>query len=161
MSIVHQKLLPEWFLPGCAIFQNANDQSRNDGSPVTIAAFLSRRQHWFFKEGKQGRSLWVSLPTTLEMCSSNGCRSHLSVAKLYLTFATSGMVACQVPLSMGFSRQEYWSGLQFPSPGIFPDQGSDPHLLHWQMDSLPMSHQGSPSIGYSVSTVSWSGDHRH
>ena len=34
--------------------------------------------------------------------------------------------ARQAPLSMGFSRQEYWSGLSFPSPGIFPTQGSNP-----------------------------------
>ena len=120
MSIVHQKLLPEWFLPGRAIFQNANDQSRNDGSPVTTAAFLSRHQHWFIKEGKQGRGLWMSLPATLEMCASNGCPSHLSVAKLYLTFATSGMVAHQVPLSIGFSRQEYWVGCNFLLQGSSP-----------------------------------------
>ena len=45
-------------------------------------------------------------------------------------------VACQPPLSVGFSRQEYWSGLPFPSPAIFPTQGLDLHLLHWQVDSL-------------------------
>ena len=44
----------------------------------------------------------------------------------------------------GFSRQEYWNGLPFPSPGIFPTQGSNLHLLPWQADSLPLSHQGSP-----------------
>ena len=41
---------------------------------------------------------------------------------------------------MGFSRQEYWSGLPFPSPGSLPNQGSNPCLLHWQVDSLPLSH---------------------
>ena len=35
-------------------------------------------------------------------------------------------VACQVPLSLGFSRQEYWSGLPFPSPGDLPDPGIKP-----------------------------------
>ena len=43
--------------------------------------------------------------------------------------------AHQAPLSLGFSRQEHWSGLPFPFPGIFPTQGSNPHLLcllHWQ-----------------------------
>ena len=50
----------------------------------------------------------------------------------------------QAPLSMGFSRQEYWSGLPLPSPGDLPSQGSNPHLLHWQADSLPLSHQGIP-----------------
>ena len=39
-------------------------------------------------------------------------------------------VARQAPLSMGFSRQEYWSGLPFPSPGDHPDQGWNPGLLH-------------------------------
>ena len=41
-------------------------------------------------------------------------------------FATPGTVAYQAPQSMGFSRQEYWSGLPFPSPGDLPDQGIKP-----------------------------------
>ena len=45
---------------------------------------------------------------------------------------------------MGLSRQAYWSGLPFPSPGIFPTQGLNLCLLHWQADSLPVSQQGSP-----------------
>ena len=40
--------------------------------------------------------------------------------------ATAGTVACQAPLSMGFSRQEYWSGLPFPSPGDLSDPGIEP-----------------------------------
>ena len=43
----------------------------------------------------------------------------------------------QASLSMTLPRQEYWSGLPFSSPGIFPTQGSNPHLLHWQVDSIP------------------------
>ena len=39
---------------------------------------------------------------------------------------TPGTVACQAPLSMGFSRQEYWSGLPFPPPGDLPDPRIDP-----------------------------------
>ena len=38
-------------------------------------------------------------------------------------FATPWIVAYQAPLSMRFSRQEYWSGLSFPSPGVLPDPG--------------------------------------
>ena len=60
------------------------------------------------------------------------------------SFATPSAVAHQAPLSMGFPRQEYWSGLPFPSRGIFLTQGWNPHLLHWQGGSLPLSHQGSP-----------------
>ena len=44
-------------------------------------------------------------------------------------FATPWTVAYQAPLSMGFSRQEYWSGLPFPSPGDLPDPGIEPTSL--------------------------------
>ena len=43
------------------------------------------------------------------------------VTKLCLTLVTPWTIACQVPVSMGFSRQEYWNGLQFPSPEDLPD----------------------------------------
>ena len=46
---------------------------------------------------------------------------------------------------MGFPRKEYWSVLPLPSPGIFLTQGSNTCLLHWQVNSLPLSHLGSPS----------------
>ena len=52
-------------------------------------------------------------------------------------------VAHQAPLSIGFPRQEYWSGLPFLSPGDLPTQGLNPHLQHWQADSLPLSHRRS------------------
>ena len=50
---------------------------------------------------------------------------------------------------MGFSRQEYWSGLPFPTSGIFPTQGVNPrllHLRHWQVDSYPLHHHGVQSV---------------
>ena len=53
--------------------------------------------------------------------------------------------ACQAPLSMGFSRKEYWSGLPFPSPGDLPDPGIkfvSLRLLQWQADSLPLTPPG-------------------
>jgi len=45
---------------------------------------------------------------------------------------------------MEFPRQESGVGCNFLLQGIFPTQESKPHLLHWQADSLPLSHQGSP-----------------
>ena len=45
------------------------------------------------------------------------------------TLATPGTIACQAPLSMGFSRQQYWSGLPFPSPRDLPDPGIEPVSL--------------------------------
>ena len=48
--------------------------------------------------------------------------------------------------TMEFPRQEYWSGLPFLLQGIFPTQGLNPYLLHWKVDSLPLSHQGSREV---------------
>ena len=56
---------------------------------------------------------------------------------------TPRSVACQAPLSMGFPRQEYWSGLPFPSPEDLPDLG-EPGLLHCKQILYHLSHQGSP-----------------
>ena len=59
---------------------------------------------------------------------------------------TQWTAARQAPLSMGFSRQEYWSGLPFPSPGDFPDPGIESKSVSpaLQVNSLPLSHQGNP-----------------
>jgi len=48
---------------------------------------------------------------------------------------------------MGFPRQEYWSGLPFPSPGDLLDPGIKPKSPTLQADSLPLSYQGSPRTG--------------
>ena len=57
-------------------------------------------------------------------------------------FATPGSVACQAPLSMGFPRQEYWSGLPFPSPGDLPNPGIKPASTALQADSLQSEPPG-------------------
>ena len=69
------------------------------------------------------------------------CFSHVQL------FATPWIVARQAPLSMGFSRQEYWSGLPFPSPGDLPNPGIEPTspvspALH--ANSLPTEPPGKP-----------------
>ena len=51
-------------------------------------------------------------------------------------FATPWTIAYQAPPSMGFSRQEYWSGLPFPSPGDLPNPGIEPGSLAFQADAL-------------------------
>ena len=55
-------------------------------------------------------------------------------------------VARKAPLSMEFSRQEYWSGLPFPSPGDLPNPGIKSRSPALQADSLPLSHEGSPKL---------------
>jgi len=59
------------------------------------------------------------------------------VARSCSTLATPWTVACQVPLSMRFSRQEYWSGLPFPSPGDLPNPGIKPRSPALQADYFP------------------------
>ena len=69
----------------------------------------------------------------------------VKVTQSCLTLATPWTVARKVPLSMGFSRQEFWSGLPFPSPGDLPDPGIKPMSSAWQADSLP-TELGGKSI---------------
>ena len=64
----------------------------------------------------------------------------LSYVRLFVMLWT---VVCQAPVSMGFPRQAYWSGLPFPPPVNLLDPGIKPnllHLLHWQVGSLPFCH---------------------
>ena len=66
-------------------------------------------------------------------------------------------VAHQSPLSMGFSRQEYWDGLTFPTPGDLPNPGIEPKPPTLQADSLPPEPQGKPKntgVG-SLSLLQW------
>ena len=62
-------------------------------------------------------------------------------------FATLWTMAHQAPLSMGFSRREYWSGLPFPSPGDLPDPGVEPGSPELLADSLPSEPLGKPTPG--------------
>ena len=66
---------------------------------------------------------------------------HVKIKCLLLSrvqlFATPRTVARQAPLSVGLSRQEYWSGLPFPSPGDLPKPGIKPESPTLQADSLP------------------------
>ena len=61
-------------------------------------------------------------------------------------FATPWTAAFQAPPSMGFSRQECWIGLPFPSPGDLADPGIEPRSLALQADALPSEPPGKPTI---------------
>ena len=80
---------------------------------------------------------------------SEQAESESEVAQESPTLCDPMTVACQDPLSMGFSRQEYWSGLPCPSAGDLPDPGIkpvSPVAPALQEDSLPLSHRGSPNL---------------
>ena len=60
-------------------------------------------------------------------------------------FVTPWTITRQAPLSMGFSRPEYWSGLPCPSPGDLTNPGMEPMSPALQVDSLPFEAPGKPS----------------
>ena len=64
-----------------------------------------------------------------------------------------GLQSPQTSLSMWFSGEEYWNGLPFPSPVDLPDPGIKPMSPAWQVDSLPLSHLGSPDQSVCCSVV--------
>ena len=61
-----------------------------------------------------------------------------------LLFAAPQTVVYQAPVSMGFSRQEYWSGLPFPSPEDLPDPGIEPRSPALEADALTSEPPGNP-----------------
>ena len=76
------------------------------------------------------------------------CVSMLSHCSHVWLFATVWIIAPHAPLSMGFSRQEYWSGLPCPPPGDLPDQGvklASLCLLNWKVGSLSLAPLGKPN----------------
>ena len=102
---------------------------RNGQMPSAVPHFLVN-----IKEVKQGN------------CSSF---SHVRL------FEIPGTVVRQVPLSMEFSRQEFWSELPFPSPGDLPNPGIEPGSPTLQADSLLSEPPGKPQVG--KSNFKWDG----
>ena len=90
----------------------------------------------------------ASLQVKLKMTSEEIILAYLwfggLATKSCPTLVTPWTVACQAPLSMGFSRQEYWSVLPFPSPGDLPDSGIKPRSPALQADSLLSKQAGKP-----------------
>ena len=85
----------------------------------------------------RGQPLLSAEPGSISVCGS-------LVIKSCPALVNPWTVARQAPLSIGFLRQECWSGLPFPSPGDLPDPGTEPLSLALQADSLPTDQQGSP-----------------
>ena len=75
---------------------------------------------------------------------------HLSHVQL---FATPWTTAHQAPLSIGFSKQEYWSGLPFPSPGDLPNPVIKSRSSALQADSLPSESPGKPNYNINLTQM--------
>ena len=98
---------------------------------ITVLVWYIYHRSWMINKKKENCTFslcpcfgslqaFVSLPVSLLIHSSVCVLSHVWL------FAALWTVACQVPLSLGFSSQEYWSRLSFPSPGDLPDPGIEP-----------------------------------
>ena len=86
----------------------------------------------FFCVTNHPKTLWLEMLLLL---------SHFSHVRLFMTLWT---VACQAPLSVEYSRQEYWSGLPCPPVGHLLDPGIQPRSPTLQVDSLPSEPPGKP-----------------
>ena len=88
-----------------------------------------------------------SLPSP---CSPWKHHSEVKSLSRVRLFATPWTVPYQAPPSMGFSRQEYWSGLPFPSLGDLPNPGIKPGSPRFQADTLTSEPPGKPIYAYNV-----------
>ena len=131
---------------------------QNSGFKFSLSSSLPFSSLWFPKQ-RGWREAWGEGDREREILAHNGLSlffnsSYFSggglVAKSCPTLATPRTISCQAPLSMWFSRQEYWSGLPFPSPGDLSDPRIEPRSPALRTDSLPTELQVKPHI--SVST---------
>ena len=98
------------------------------------------------------RCVFVYLHGHVKLSQTSQCFIHIfwsiqsesEVTQSCLTLCDPWTVAHQAPSSMGFSRQEYWSGLPFPSPGDLPDPGIEPRSPTLQADALTSAPPGKP-----------------
>ena len=77
----------------------------------------------------------------------------VKITQSCLTLCDPWTVAYQAPLSMGFSRQENWSGLPFPSPGDLPNPGIEPGSPALQADALPSKPPRKPHFKYKITQI--------
>ena len=94
----------------------------------------------FFTTEPPGKPHWMNIHEEINCCLLN----LKEAAKTCLTVEIPWTVACQASLSMGISRQLYWSGLPFPSPGDLSDPEIKPRSPALQEDSLPTELPGKP-----------------
>ena len=119
---------------------------KSPGAPSNGTYFNHRTYNLWegFCKVARGRDLEY----TLSMCVHAQLLSHV---RLFVTLWT---VPCQAPQSMGFSREEYWSGMPCAPPGDLPHPGIKPRSPVLQVDSLLLSHWGSPMYSaYEMSSV--------
>ena len=130
-----------WFF---LLLSNILLKTQEKGSPFYLPMFLLFPSSVFFREtpGSHLLAFLFCLEKRAPFRHSVriGCVCH-SFSHVQL-FSTPCTVARQAPLSMGFSRHEYWSGLPFPSPGDLPHPGIEPRSPALQQILYSLSHRG-------------------
>ena len=116
-------------------------KSKNHFEPLMSYLLWQTKQNKLSEEETLLPTMFLSL-SKLELVYLK-VKWRESVSRIWFS-ATPWTVGCQVPQSMEFSRQEFWSGLSFPSPGDLPDSRIEPMLLHCKQILYHLSHQGRP-----------------
>ena len=114
--------------------------------PVFVWLFATLKRLQMFLLSWIGRQI-------LYHCATWYC-AVLSCSVMSDSFVTPWTVTSQAPLSMGFSRQEYWSGFSCPPPGDLPDPGIEPRSPTLQVDSLLSEPPGMFSLKHSWKVIS-------
>ena len=107
-------------------------------------SLLNPGEEWYPKP--PGKTWWAWIGSFHGFKSMCVCVCVLRCFSCVWVFETLWTVTRQAPLSMGFSRQEYWSEAPFPSPGNLPDPRVKPRSPQFQEDSLPSEPPGKPMI---------------
>ena len=107
---------------------------------ASLSMGFSRQEHWS----------GVPLLSPEDLPDPSFSMDEVTSLSRVRLFATPWTVARQAPPSMGFSRQEYWSGLPFPSPGDLPDPGIEPRSPALQADALTSEPPGKPFCVYTL-----------
>ena len=104
-------------------------------------------EHIFPSSPMQSQEHTFSLTDSEVGGEMNNRDTHTALLSCVWLSATPWTIHRQAPLSVGFPRQEYWSGFPFPSPGDPPNPGTEPSVFPaLQADSLLLSHKGSPIV---------------
>ena len=114
---------------------------------IIILTYITNLETFFHKYTYEHKQILSTQCHHKTICQSKPLSKTISSVQLLSRvqlFATPWTVACQAPLSMGFSRQQSWSELPFPSPGDLPNPGLEPSPPALQTDALLSEPPGKP-----------------
>ena len=114
----------------------------------SVSTGLAHCKYWPFSQTRKmvSSSLHPSAWKLNSSSSKNVCMCVCECERESCLVMSNCWVAYQAPQSMGFSWQEYWNGLPFPSPGDLPDPGLQPRFPSLQTDSLQPESLGKPPL---------------